>query len=61
MLIPGIATNRDEIEVNPWSLSTCVRASYGFVLVRVGSCQFVFVVSIRFALVSIRVARAGLC
>ncbi len=32
-----------------------------FVSVRVGSCQFVFVVSIRVALVSIRVARAGLC
>ena len=32
-----------------------------FVSVRVGSCQFVFVVPIRVALVSIRVAHAGLC
>ena len=33
MLIPGIATNRDEIEVNPWSLVEfqC----------RMGSCWFV--------------------
>ena len=46
MLIPGIATNRDEIEVKPWSLSTCVRVSYGFVLVRVGLCRSMTFVSV---------------
>ena len=40
MLVFGIATNRDEIEVNPWSLVPA-RVSYGFVLARVGLCRFV--------------------